>query len=141
MPSRKQKAAEKAVAERRVKIVDAFDKASKSHNLRRKWIPDLVFVDVINKIFDKKLTHIELNDALRNDRGSNFRAKPNESCQFCALKWMVDPTIPIDHNKPRSNERNIHFYHCCNRKEQPVQHLEPYADGPFTVPAVQIPQD
>ena len=115
MPSLKRKAVEIAALSRKLEIVSHFDEACKAIQLHRKWIPDVVFAGVMNKLFHSNVDANELNKALNYCRGLELNNSSNLKGRFRATMHMIDPTPPVNTIK-----RNVHFYYICNPAEYPT---------------------
>ena len=73
--------------------------------MRRKWLPDSVFVGLINKLYQSNVTPTELNEALRLARKTDG--------------LFVEDLMTTDRSRPDKLRRRIKFYYCCNKGELP----------------------
>ena len=81
--------------------------------MRRKWVPDCVFVGLINKLYQSNVTPTELNEALRLTRKTQLEDKYNTNGLF---RESLDT---IDRSRPDKLRRAMKFYYCCNPGELP----------------------
>ena len=105
MPSKKRKLAEDARLARRYKVLSEFDNICNAHGVRRKWVPDCVFVGLINKIYQSNATPTELNEALRLARKT--------------YGLFTEDLMTTERSRPEKLCRRIKFYYCCNPGELP----------------------
>ena len=115
MPSLKIKYVLKNSLERRLDILNHFDKTCEVHALHRKWIPDVVFAGVMNKLFHSNVDAKELNKTLNYCRGLQMDDPSNKIGKFRGCMNMYDPTS----TNPIPLYRNIYFYYICNQNEKP----------------------
>ena len=105
MPSKKRKIAEEARLGRKNKVLLDFDNICNANGVRRKWLPDTVFVGLINKLYQSNVTNTELNNALR------LAGKTDG--------FFVKDLQTTDRSRPDKLSRRIKFYYCCNKGELP----------------------
>ena len=105
MPSKKRKIAEEARLGRRQKVILDFDNICNANGVRRKWLPDTVFVGLINKLYQSNVTPTELNNAL-----------PRATKTYGLFTEDLQTT---DRSRPNKLCRRIKFYYCCNPGELP----------------------
>ena len=113
MPSKKRKALADEVMMRKQTLLSDFDKACLTLQLRRKWLPDVVFAEVMNHNFHSNVSVQELNKVLAVSRGMELENQLNNKGLFRANKKMHDPTLP------GARRRKVYFYYVCNEEEFP----------------------
>ena len=113
MPSVKRKAFADEVMMRRQTLLSDFDKACLTLQLRRKWLPDIVFAEVMNHNFHSNVSVQELNRVLTGSRGLELENQLNNKGLFRANIKMPDPTLP------NARRRIVYFYYVCNEEEYP----------------------
>ena len=105
MPTKKRKIADEARFVRRHKLILDFDNICNAHGVRRKWLPDSVYVGLMNKLYQSTVTPTELNDALR------LTGKTEG--------LFTEDLMTTDRSRPDKLRRRIKFYYCCNKGERP----------------------
>ena len=110
-PERKSQAEE--ARNKRLKLLSQFDDACTILHLKRKWIPDVVFAGVMNRLHDGNISVKDLNDTLRSSRGLELEKKYSKKRLFRANMLMSDPTLP------GQVYRKVFFYYVCNEEEFP----------------------
>ena len=105
MPSKKRKLADEARLARRNKVILDFDNICNANGVRRKWLPDSVFVGLINKLYQSNVTPTELNEAI-------YLARKTDGL-------FTEELRTTDRSRPDKLRRNMKFYYCCNKGELP----------------------
>ena len=82
MPSLKRNAVLKASLVRRLGILNHFDKTREGLALHRKWIPDVVFSVVMNKLFHSNVDTKDLKKTLNACRGLQMDDPSNKMEKF-----------------------------------------------------------
>ena len=113
MPSVKRKAIADETMKRRQKLLSDFDKACLTPQLRRKWLPDVVFAEVTSQKFHSNVSVQELNKVLAVSRGLELENLFNNKGLFRADIMINDPTLP------GARRRKGYFYYVCNEEEYP----------------------
>ena len=113
MPNPKRKAQAEEAKNKRRKLLSQFDDACAILHLKRKWIPDVVFAGVMNRLHDGNTSVKDLNDSLRLSRGLEMDNKFSQKGLFRGYMRMQDPTLPDQ------VLRRVSFYYVCNEEEFP----------------------
>ena len=113
MPNPKRKAQAEEARNKRRKLLSQFDDACTILHLKRKWIPDVVFAGVMNRLHDGNISVKDLNDTLRSSRGLKLENKYSKKGLFRCNFWTPDPTLP------GKVYRKVFFYYVCNEEEFP----------------------
>ena len=113
MSSKKRKLADEAHLARRKKLILEFDNICNAHGVRRKWVPDCIFVGLINKLYQSNVKPTELNEALRLTRKTQLEDKYNTNGLF------RESLYTIARSRPEKLRREMKFYYCCNPGELP----------------------
>ena len=113
MPNPKRKAQAEEAKNKRRKLLSQFDDACAILHMKRKWIPDVVFAGVMNRLHDGNTSVKDLNDSLRLSRGLEMDNKYSNKGLFRADLRMSDPTLP------GQADRKVLFYYVCNEEEFP----------------------
>ena len=113
MPNPKRKAQAEEARNKRRKLLSQFDDARTILHLKRKWIPDVVFSGVTNRLHDNNISVKYLNDSLRLSRGLELENKYSKKGLFWGNLLIPDPTLP------GRVARRVSFYHVCNEEEFP----------------------
>ena len=113
MPNPKRKAQAEEAKNKRRKLLSQFDDACSLLHMKRKWIPDVVFAGVMNRLYDSNISAKDLNDSLRSIRGLELDNKFSQKGLFRGNAWLPDPT------QPDRGDRKVFFYYVCNEEEFP----------------------
>ena len=113
MPNPKREAQAEEAMNKRRNLLSQFDDACTILHLKRKWIPDVVFAGVMNRLYDSNISFKDLNRTLSLSRGRELENKFSNKGLFRGNFYIPDPTLP------GRVVRKVSFYYVCNEEEFP----------------------
>ena len=81
--------------------------------MRRKWVPDCVFVGLMNKLCKSNVAPTDFNEALHCARTTQLEDNNNKNGLF------REALFTTDRSRPDKLRRPMKFYYCCNPGELP----------------------